>query len=355
MSDKKNHIAPEDSIVKPVSIDKADLKDENSPLVKEKYPKIVFLIIINEFCERFSFYGFRTVLFIFFTNFIGFNKTTATSLYHVFAMVCYFTPLAGAVLADGYIGLYKTIVSLSIFYAAGEILLTLTSMYPLGAPSPIGPLIGLLMIGIGTGGIKPCVSAFGGNQFKSSQKEYLANFFSLFYLSINIGSTIGTLLTPIFRNDVKCFGNDCYPLAFGVPALLMLVAVGVFVIGTPFYRRDNDKPKGGNNIIIQTAKVTVDALKNFWQRRKNGEERKEHWLDNASPSFGKKLVSDVKILYKVLFVFLPLPVFWALYDQQGSNWTSQAQRLSGRVGDFTIKPDQFQVCTGCFSFVRSVQ
>ncbi len=145
----------------------------------------------------------------------------------------------------------------------------------------------------------------------------------MFYLSINIGSTIGTLLTPIFRNDVKCFGNDCYPLAFGVPALLMLIAVGVFVAGTPFYRRDNDKPKGGNNIIIQTVSVTYDALKNKFRPSDriimNGIVRyppNTHWLDYASPKFNKKLVSDVKILYKVLFVFLPLPVFWALYDQQ---------------------------------------
>jgi solute carrier family 15 oligopeptide transporter 1 len=156
MDDKKNSNAPEDDMVKPVSStnssESVEAKDESSPLVKGKYPKIVFLIIINEFCERFSFYGFRTVLFFFLTKFIGFDETTATSLYHGFAVVCYFTPLLGAILADGYIGLYKTIVYLSLFYAAGEIVLTLTSMGPLGAPSAIGPLIGLLMIGIGTGG-----------------------------------------------------------------------------------------------------------------------------------------------------------------------------------------------------------
>ena len=94
--------------------------------VKEKYPKIVFLIIINEFCERFSFYGFRTVLYIFFTSFLGMDKDTATAMYHAFTMFCYFTPILGAILADGYIGLYKTIVSLSFLYAIGEILLTLT-------------------------------------------------------------------------------------------------------------------------------------------------------------------------------------------------------------------------------------
>lgn len=60
--------------------------------------------------------------------------------------------------------------------------------------------------------IKFKVSAFGGNQFESNQKRYIETFFSIFYLSINVGSTIATIITPIFRSDIKCFGNDCYPL-----------------------------------------------------------------------------------------------------------------------------------------------
>ena len=119
---------------------------------KGKYPKTVFLIILNEFCERFSYYGFRTVLFIFFTSFIKLPQNTATAIYHTFTTICYFTPVLGAILADGYIGLYKTIVSLSILYFIGELILTLTSMQPLGAPNIVGPAIGLLIIAIGTGG-----------------------------------------------------------------------------------------------------------------------------------------------------------------------------------------------------------
>lgn len=160
------------------------------------------------------------------------------------------------------------------------------------------------------------MSAFGGNQFGSNQKTYLAGFFSLFYLSINIGSTIGTLLTPIFRSDVKCFDNDCYPLAFGVPAVLMFIAVIVFVVGTPFYRRDNDKPKGSQNVIALTFGCIYEALR---ERIVNGKKvAHEHWLDYASKKYSKKMISDVKIFCKVVFVFIPLPLFWALFDQQVS-------------------------------------
>lgn len=87
-------------------------------------------------------------------------------------------------------------------------------------------LLGLFMIALGTGGIKPCVSSFGGDQFKLPQQEkQLASFFSVFYFSINAGSLISTYLTPEIRVQ-SCFGVDtCYPIAFGIPAMLMVVSL----------------------------------------------------------------------------------------------------------------------------------
>lgn len=60
-----------------------------------KYPKVVFLIILNELCERFSFYGLRTVLYIFFSGFIKLSESTSTALYHAYTMLCYFSPILG--------------------------------------------------------------------------------------------------------------------------------------------------------------------------------------------------------------------------------------------------------------------
>ena len=92
-------------------------------------------------------------------------------------------------------------------------------------------VIGLMLIAIGTGGIKPCVSAFGGDQFKlPEQAKQLATFFSLFYMAINAGSLVSTTLTPILREDVQCFNEEtCYSLAFGVPGLLMVVSICVYL------------------------------------------------------------------------------------------------------------------------------
>jgi len=74
-----------------------DVEDSNTQSKKadDKYPKFIFLIILNEFCERFSFYGMRTILYIYLTNFINLEKNTATAYYHAYAMLCYFTPIVG--------------------------------------------------------------------------------------------------------------------------------------------------------------------------------------------------------------------------------------------------------------------
>lgn len=70
---------------------------------------------------------------------------------------------------------------------------------------------------------------------------------------------------------------------------------------------------------------------------------RDHWLDYAQAAYGSQLVNDIKVLFRILLLYVPLPLFWALFDQQGSRWTFQASRMDGDVGAFTIKPDQMQV------------
>jgi dipeptide/tripeptide permease len=108
-------------------------------------------------------------------------------------------------------------------------------------------IVGLLLVALGSGGIKPCVSAFGGEQFKLPQQAaQLAVFFSLFYFSVNAGSLISTSITPILR-DVACFGMvGCFPLAFGVPAVLMIVSIVIFVGGKFLYKI---VPPQGNMLV----------------------------------------------------------------------------------------------------------
>lgn len=130
----------------------------------------------------------------------------------------------------------------------------------LNLPAQTMTVFGLLLIGIGSGGIKPCVAAFGGDQFKlPEQAKQIATFFSFFYFAINAGSLISTYLMPIVREDVHCFGDlDCFSLAFGIPGALMIVSIVVFVLGRSMYIVK--KPAG--NIIVRVSKcIFVSRLR----------------------------------------------------------------------------------------------
>lgn len=315
---------------------KAETFQESPKEVTLKYPKQVFLIIGNEFCERLSYYGMKAILSIYLYQKLHFTKDRATTIYHAFSMLCYFCPIFGAMIADQFLGKFKTIVSISIIYVLGHLLKTLAAVPTLGVPPVEFSLLGLLLIAIGTGGIKPCVVSFGGDQFKLPEQErHLQSFFSFFYLSINFGSLIGTFMTPILREDVECFGDDsCYSLAFGVPAILMAVATVIIVIGKPFF---NMVPPEGS-ILVKVLSSIFYSVKKYFQGY-----RAQHWMDLAKEKYDSQLVEDVKGLLRVLVIYLPVPVFWALYDQSGSRWTFQATGMNGSLGSARIKPDQMQI------------
>ncbi|CAG7816261.1 unnamed protein product, partial [Allacma fusca] len=130
------------------------------------------------------------VLTLYLKNVLKFNEDTATIIYHTFVFFTYFTPLFGAMIADSFLGKFRTIFYLSIVYAIGNIVLSLAATTPLSIPAVPFSMIGLALIAMGTGGIKPCVSSFGGDQFILPQQErQLSSFFSIFYFSINAGST----------------------------------------------------------------------------------------------------------------------------------------------------------------------
>ncbi|NXN75639.1 S15A1 protein, partial [Himantopus himantopus] len=315
------------------------------------YPLSIFFIIINEFCERFSYYGMRAVLVLYFKYFLQWDDNLSTAIYHTFVALCYLTPILGALIADSWLGKFKTIVSLSIVYTIGQTVMSVSSINDLtdqnhdGSPDNVPvhialSMIGLILIALGTGGIKPCVSAFGGDQFDDDQEKQRSRFFSIFYLSINAGSLLSTIITPILRAQ-ECGIHSkqrCYPLAFGVPAALMAVSLVVFIIGSGMYKKV--QPQG--NIMVQVSKCIGFAIKNRFRHRSKAFPKREHWLDWASEKYDKRLIAQIKMVLKVLFLYIPLPMFWALFDQQGSRWTLQATTMDGNFGAIQIQPDQMQ-------------
>jgi POT family proton-dependent oligopeptide transporter len=250
-----------------------------------KMPPGIPYIIGNELAERFSYYGMKAILVVFMTQYImnsqgvitPMSDNEATAWFHYFSMANYFFPILGAIIADVYWGKYKTIILLSIVYCFGHLALAIDD-------TRLGLSIGLTLIAIGSGGIKPCVSAHVGDQFEEKNKNLLEKIFSIFYFSINTGAMLSTLLIPVLLDK---FGPH---VAFGVPGLLMLIATIVF------YR--------GHKVFIAIPPVG-------WKKYKE---------DVFSPQ-GKKAILNLSIMY--LFI----AVFWSLFDQTGSSWVLQSENM----------------------------
>ena len=256
-----------------------------APIATKDMPKGIPYIIGNELAERFSFYGMKCILMIFMTKYLmdstgavaPMGREDATYWYHMFTSAVYFTPILGAIVADAFFGKYKTILSLSIVYCLGHIALALDE-------TRLGLSIGLTLIAIGAGGIKPCVSAHVGDQFGKTNSRLLEKVFSWFYLSINMGAFISTLLTPIMLDK---YGPS---VAFGIPGALMIIATYLFYMGRNEFIHI---PAGGINFIKETFSKD-----------------------------GRSVILRLFIIYSFV------AIFWALFDQTGSTWVLQAESLN---------------------------
>ncbi|XP_028027891.1 peptide transporter family 1-like [Bombyx mandarina] len=305
-----------------------------------RFPGIVIIIILAEFCERFSYSGMRAFLTLYLRSKLGYTDDGATETYHVFSTLVYVFPIIGGILADNYLGKFRTILYMMFVYAAGNILVAITAIPHFALPGRLCTLIGLFMITVGTGGIKPCVTAFGGDQFKIPEQEsHLAAYFSIMYFNLCVGSLIAKTVSPIMRSEVHCFGEkDCYSLAFGAPGLVVLMSIVIFVSAKNKYIIK--KPEG--NVVIDFVKCVSLGVKNAVLKR-NRSNKHTHWLDTTQNRYDKRFIRDIKKTLSIVMLFTVLPVFWSLLDQLGSRWTLQATKMDGRFGFVTIKPDQMQV------------
>src|SRR5665647_3838305 len=127
-----------------------------------KFPPGIGYIVGNEACERYSYYGMKSILVVFMIQVLLFQEAEATSTYHLFSAACYLFPVLGAFISDRLLGKYRTILYLSLVYCAGHAVLALFE-------SKNGLYAGLCLIALGSGGIKPCVSAHVGDQFKANR------------------------------------------------------------------------------------------------------------------------------------------------------------------------------------------
>lgn len=168
------------------------------------------------------------ILSIYLVEQLLYSESEATVIFHGFHFVAFCFPLVGSIIADSWLGKFKTIFYFSLVYACGSILIMLASIGPLNLPDRTLTTVGLFIVAVGTGAIKTSVMPFGAEQFVLPQhQKHLIKYYSIFYFLITFGGLLSTTVTPLLRKHLNCFGKDsCYPLAFGLPAAFMLTSLG---------------------------------------------------------------------------------------------------------------------------------
>lgn len=328
-----------------------------------RLPRQIPYIIGNEACERFSFYGMRNILVPFLISSIllaylpeGEREGAAKDVFHTFVIGVYFFPLLGGWLSDRFFGKYNTVFWLSLVYVAGHACLALFE------GNRTGFYTGLFLIALGSGGIKPLVSAFVGDQFDQGNKSLAKIVYDGFYWSINLGSFFASLLMPIFLRE---YGPS---VAFGIPGILMAIATLIFWAGRKKYVHEPPSPRdphsflrvlrsallgvrpgsGRPGLAIAAAGVVLGVLAFAWIWAASGFSATEFviaalvglglWI--AAVGFGASLqldrargvhpdsaVDGARAVLRILIVFALVTPFWSLFDQKASTWIIQGREM----------------------------
>lgn len=260
-------------------------KHLTAPVPSKKTPAGIPYILTNEAAERFSFYGSRCILVFFMTHLLKnasgalapMTAEQSKTWFHLFVSAVYFTPLLGALISDIWLGKYRTILWFSVLYCFGFVALALDQ-------TRLGLATGLILIAIGSGVIKPCVSANVGDQFGETNKHLINRVYHWFYFAINLGAFISNLLVPEL---LERYGAT---VAFGVPGVFMVLATIAFWLGREKFVHI---PRGGLEFVKECF---------------SGE--------------------GIRAIGKLGIIYIFVAPFWALFDQMDSAWMLQAEKMN---------------------------
>jgi POT family proton-dependent oligopeptide transporter len=283
-----------------------------APVKTPRLPPGIPYIVVSEAAERFSFYGMNAILTAFMAGQVfddqnrplphfglldshgspaPMSDSHATAAYHLFVFGAYFMSFLGAIVSDSFFGKFRTVMVLSIVYCFGHLALALDS-------TRLGLFIGLALIALGAGGIKPCVSSNVGDQFGESNQHLMSRVFGWFYFAINFGAVFSQYWIP------DLLVNYGPHLAFAVPGILMLIATVIFWSGR---RKFVHLPPSGQSVLTGAFSPT-----------------------------GRSVVGRLAGIY-VFFI-----IYWALYYQSSSTWVLQAGRMNLRWLGHDWIPSQVQ-------------
>ncbi|ESO87044.1 hypothetical protein LOTGIDRAFT_229242 [Lottia gigantea] len=317
---------------------------------------VVASILVTELCERLTFYSVSANMVLYCTSVLKYSDPDATSISLVFSGTVYLLPIIGGYIADSMAGRFNTIFGAGLIYLLGLFLIPASAVdyssifgtdedgarYDLTVHlfhqcSTYAILIvhfciqegrrayflaGLVLVGIGTGGIKANVSPFGAQQVEDLGESAVQSFFNWFYWFINAGAMIAYTAVAYVQQEVS------FAWGFFIPLASMVLALIIFL---SFRGQYTHSPPTGS-VLTTVFKVCRQSCK----RKAPSEGGEKRFFDGARDKYGGSfsdyIVDGIICVLRVVPIFSMLIIYWAIYSQMQSTFFLQAERMDVRVG-----------------------
>ncbi|KAF7024837.1 hypothetical protein CFC21_037118 [Triticum aestivum] len=293
-------------------------------------------VMAMEIAERFAYKGVAANLITYLTGPLGQPMARAAASIDAWKGVSQMLPLPVACVADAWLGRYRAIVLASILFVVSMGTLSLSSAFHIFRSGGHVAVfyVALYLVALGEGAHKPCAQAFAADQFdEKDPKENVArsSFFNWWYFGMCAGTAVTTMVSSYVQDNVG------WGLGFGIPCIVILVSLAVFLIGTPSYRYYTTKEPSP---VARVGKALLVLIKSW---------RSKHRTNPASGKVEAHKNSDEDLVEEVSSVFRLLPI-WAsciiyaiIFSQTSTFFTKQAATLDRRIGpNFKVPPAALQ-------------
>ncbi|XP_027047554.1 solute carrier family 15 member 4-like [Pocillopora damicornis] len=297
---------------------------------------LVVCILFTELCERLTFYGIVANLVLYCRDYLKLEAPLPSSISLAFQGTSFFSPVIGGWVADTFLGRYNTIYGSSLLYVVGAIVLGAATfdygaIFGMSTGSKEAFLgIALLLISVGTGGIKANVSPLGADQIENEGPIIVQRFFDWFYWFIQLGSFLAYTAVVSVQQEVSFF------YGYVITALSMFLAVILFVSGRKYYITHEHK----GSYLSETLKIIWQGLKKIQSQR--SARVGSHWLDRVKESLGgtykDQRVEDVKSVLKIVPIFLTFILYWTIYGQGQTSYLLQGSFMKLKLSEHFTMP-----------------
>ncbi|MDO4587941.1 MAG: oligopeptide:H+ symporter [Planctomycetia bacterium] len=287
------------------------------------HPMGLWVLFTTEMWERFCYYGMRAflVMYLYFSVSgknpgFGWSEKEAYELYGWFTGLVYLFPLFGGFIADRFIGQHRSVLYGGILIAIGELCLFFTEYFRMAATSPVYldsyPLaylmfmLGLVLITVGTGFFKPCISVMVGGLYKKDDSRRDVAF-TIFYMGINVGAFLAPFVAGTIAERIG------WHWGFLTAALGMIFGLCTYSFFRPKYL--------GHIGLIPPKKADPSSL-----TEEQLEEKKIHDFEQNRP-LGREDIDRIAVILILSFFCI---AFWSVFEQAGSSLNTFAKKETNR-------------------------